>query len=297
MVRETSDLQNLENLPVEIAVGDLHSGQGLESAVKGCETIFHVAADYRLWVPDPDVMHQVNVRGTEHLLRSAMANGVERIIYTSSVSAVGIPASGEPGHEDTPVTEGDMIGPYKRSKFAAEQLVMRMIAEQGCPAVIVNPSTPIGPGDIKPTPTGRVIDDAVHGRMPAFVDTGLNIVHVDDVAEGNLLAYTHGEIGQRYILGSENISLQELLSQVASIVGRRPPSIRIPHRVAMSIAQMAEVWARLSNTVPQVTVDGVRMSRKKMYFSSDKAKEKLGYRPRPAAEAISDAVDWFRRGA
>jgi dihydroflavonol-4-reductase len=294
MVRETSDRRNLAQLDVETVVGDLRDDASLATAVKGCTAVFHVAADYRLWVPDPDVMEDINVAGTRRLLRQAMDAGVEKIVYTSSVATVGIPNDGEPGHEDTPVSLDDMIGPYKRTKFLAEQLAQRMAQEEQCPVVIVNPSTPIGPGDIKPTHTGQVIHDAVHGRMPAYVDTGLNIVHVDDVATGHLQAFKQGRSGQRYILGSENVSLKQLLEQVADMLGRTPPRIRIPHQVAMGIAFAAESWARASGKPPRVTLDGVRMSRKMMYFSSNKARQELGYEPRPAVQAVEDAVSWFK---
>ncbi|MFW2403782.1 MAG: hopanoid-associated sugar epimerase [Gammaproteobacteria bacterium] len=294
MIRENSDRSNIDHLDVEVVHGDLLTGVGLAEATAGCSSLFHVAADYRLWVPDPDNMYAANVDGTGKLLRAAMDSGVDRIVYTSSVSAVGIPADGSPGDEQTPVALEDMIGPYKRSKFLAEQLVRRMATEEKCPVVIASPSTPIGPGDVKPTPTGRVIDDAVHGRMPAFVDTGLNIVHVDDVAAGHLLAYERGQIGERYILGGENLTLQELLACVAGLVGRRPPKIRLPHQFALGVAYLSESWARLSGTVPQVTLDGVRMSQHKMFFSSARARAELEYEPRPATEAIRDAVEWFR---
>ena len=294
MVRETSDRRNLAQIDVETVVGDLRDDASLATAVKGCKAVFHVAADYRLWVPDPDVMEDINVAGTKRLLLQAMDAGVEKIVYTSSVATVGIPHGGESGHEDTPVSLDDMIGPYKRTKFLAERVAQRMAQEEQCPVVIVNPSTPIGPGDIKPTPTGQVIRDAVHGRMPAYVETGLNIVHVDDVATGHLQAFKHGRTGQRYILGSENVSLKQLLEQVAEIVGRTPPRIRIPHEVAMGIAYATEAWARVSGKPPQVTRDGVRMSRKKMYFTSDKARKELGFEPRPAVRAVEDAVSWFK---
>ena len=294
MVRGNSDRSNLRDLDVEIVHGDLVTGSGLAEATYGCGSVFHVAADYRLWVPDPEAMYAANVDGTGKLLRAAMQSGVDRIVYTSSVSVVGIPADGSPGNEETPVELEDMIGPYKRSKFLAEQLVRKLAADEGCPVVIVNPSTPIGPGDVKPTPTGRVIDDAVHGRMPAYVDTGLNIVHVDDVATGHLLACERGEVGRRYILGGENLTLQELLANVADLVGRKPPKVRLPHGVAMAAACFAEAWARITGAVPQVTRDGVRMSRYKMFFSSERAIAELGYAPRPAEDAIRDAVAWFR---
>ncbi len=294
MVRETSDRRNLAQLDVETVVADLRDDASLAAAVRGCNAVFHVAADYRLWVPDPQVMEDINVAGTRRLLRQAMDAGVEKIVYTSSVATVGIPDDGEPGHEDTPVSLDDMIGTYKRTKFLAERIAQQMEQEEQCPVVIVNPSTPIGPGDVKPTPTGQVIYDAVHGRMPAYVDTGLNIVHVDDVATGHLQAFKRGRSGQRYILGSENVSLKQLLEQVADMLGRTPPRIRIPHQVAMGIAYAAEAWARASGKPPRVTLDGVRMSRKMMYFSSNKARQELGYEPRPAVLAVEDAVSWFK---
>lgn len=293
MARAGSDCSNLDGLGVEIVRGDLRSETDIATAVAGCETVFHVAADYRLWVPDPDTMHDINVEGTRRLLRAAMDAGVDRIVCTSSVSTIGFPDDGTPGTELTPVTLDDMIGPYKRTKFLAEELAQGMAAEEGCPVVIVNPSTPIGPGDVKPTPTGRMIDDAVHGRIPAFVETGLNVVHVDDVAEGHLLACTFGDIGERYILGGEDMSLQDILGRIAARVGRRPPTIRLPHGIAMGVARVSEAWSKLTGSVPQVTVDAVRMSSHKMYFSSAKARREFDYTPRPAAEAIDAAVDWF----
>lgn len=293
MVRDGSDCRNLDDLDLEIVRGDLRSADDLAAAVRGCTFVFHVAADYRLWVPDPEVMHDINVDGTGRVLRAAMDEGVERIVYTSSVSTIGIPGDGTPGDERTAVSLHDMIGPYKRSKFLAEELARRLAMDESCPVVIVNPSTPIGPGDIKPTPTGRMIDDAVHGRMPAYVDTGLNIVHVDDVANGHLLAFDRGEPGERYILGGEDLSLRELLTLIAGMVGRRPPTVRLPHWFALGVAHVAEGWSKLSARVPQVTVDAVRMSGHKMYFSSDRARTELGYAPRPAEQAVRDAVDWF----
>jgi len=293
LVRPESDTRNVDELDVEITLGDLQNGNGLSSAMQHCDALFHVAADYRLWVPDPEVMNAINVEGTGCLLRAAMEARVKRIVYTSSVSAVGIPDDGSLGDESTPVTIDDMIGTYKRSKFLAEKLVMKMAHEEGCPVVIVNPSTPIGPRDVKPTPTGRVIDDAVHGRMPAYVDTGLNIVHVDDVAAGHILAFDKGQVRERYILGGEDMTLKELLRQVATLTGRLPPKVCIPHPVAMGIAHVDEALARLTGRVPQVTVDAVRMSKKKMYFSSARARKELGYASRPARDAIADAVAWF----
>jgi dihydroflavonol-4-reductase len=294
MARADSDQQNLADLDVEIAIADLQDPDSLTRAVQGTQLLFHVAADYRLWVPNPDAMYQTNVEGTRKLMQAAMDAGVERIVYTSSVATLGIPPNGAPGREDTPTSIENMIGPYKRSKFMAEEVVRDLAKTQNCPVVIVNPSTPIGPRDIKPTPTGRVILDAVNGRIPAFVDTGLNIVHVDDVADGHLLALDRGQVGEHYILGGEDMSLEVLLGRVARIVGRRAPRIRIPLPVAMGVAHVAEAWARVSGAEPQVTLDAVRMARKKMYFASDKAIRELGYQPRSGDLAIADAVAWFQ---
>jgi dihydroflavonol-4-reductase len=294
MTRTDSDRQNLVNLDVELAVGDLQDPATLVKAVRGVQILFHVAADYRLWVPDQKAMYETNVEGTRRLMRAAMDAGVERIVYTSSVATLGIPPDRQPGREDTPTSIDNMIGPYKRSKFMAEQLVRDMAHTEQCPVVIVNPATPMGPGDIKPTPSGRIILDAINGRIPAFVNTGLNIVHVDDVADGHLLALTKGRIGENYILGSEDMSLEVLLGQVARLVGRRPPRVRIPHQLALAVAHASEAWSRVSGREPQVTLDAVRMARKIMYFSSDKARRELGYRPRSGQHAIEDAVAWFR---
>jgi dihydroflavonol-4-reductase len=292
LARPNSDRRNLAALDVEIAEGSLEDAASLERAINGCRYLFHVAADYRLWVPEPAAMFRANVDGTRALMQAALAAGIERIVYTSSVATLGIVAGGS-ADETTPSGVADMIGPYKQSKFAAEQAVQALIAERGLPAVIVNPSTPIGPGDVKPTPTGRIIVEAAKGKMPGYVDTGLNIVHVDDVAAGQLLAAECGEVGERYILGGENMSLADILGVVARLVGRRPPSLRIPYAVVLPIAAGAELMARVTGREPFTTLDGVRMSRKKMYFSSAKAMRELGYAPRPAREAIADAIAWF----
>ncbi len=295
LARAGSDRRNIADLEVEVAEGDLTDGASLAGAVTGCEAVFHVAADYRLWALNPDEIYHANVDGTRTLMLAALEAGVPRIVYTSSVATLGLNRDGSPADEETAVTLADMIGPYKRSKFLAEEEVRRLVNERGLPAVIVNPSTPIGPRDIKPTPTGRMIRDAVAGRMPAYVDTGLNIVHVDDVAEGHLQAYRTGEVGQRYILGGENLSLSEILAEIAGLMGRKPPRIKLPHGLIMPIAHVAESWARLTRgSEPMVTPDAVRMARKWMYFSTAKAEAALGYRPRPARDAIADAVAWFR---
>lgn len=293
MTRRDSDLSNLESLPVALVTGDLRDAESLKAAIKGCAAVFHVAADYRLWVRNPTAMYDINVQGTKRVIETAMTCGIDRVVYTSSVAALASYADGSVSDENTPTNESDMIGHYKRSKYLAEKCVIDMVHKQGAPVVIVNPSTPLGPGEIKPTPTGRIIRDAMHGRIPAFVDTGLNVVHVDDVAAGHIAAFEKGVVGRRYILGGENLSLQELLTLVAEAVGRRPPSVAIPHSLAMLFAYGAEAVAYLTDEEPRATIDGVRMSRKKMFFSSDCAATELGYRWRPAEEAVRDAVSWF----
>ncbi len=292
LVRAGSDRRNLDALPVECVEGDLGDPASLRAAMTGCEALFHVAADYRLGAKDPGPMYRTNVEGTRNVLAAARAAGVERVVHTSSVATIGIPADGTPGDERTPVSIAAMIGHYKRSKFLAEQ-VAREFARDGLPVVIVNPSTPIGPGDIKPTPTGQIVLDAANGRIPAYVDTGLNIVHVDDVAEGHLAACERGRPGECYILGGENLSLQEILATIAVLVGRRPPTIRLPYAVVLPIACAADALAALTGHPGRITLEGVRMSRKRMHFSSDKAARELGYRWRPPIEAFRDAVAWF----
>ena len=294
-MRPTSDAGNLDDLPVERALGDLRDRRSVDRAIKGCEAVFHVAADYRLWVPEPKEMFDNNVNGTRNVMEAAGEAGVARIVYTSSVATLGLPCDDDAADEDTPATQDDMIGPYKQSKFAAEALVRTMIAERGLPAVIVHPSTPIGPWDRRPTPTGQIIVEAASGHMPAYVDTGLNMVHVDDVAEGHILALKHGKPGERFILGGDNLTLKQILTQIAEVTGRPAPRIQVPHNVVMPIAALAEMWGRISNREPFVTLDGVRLARKKMFFTSARAMRRLGYRPRPAADAIVDAIDWFNR--
>jgi dihydroflavonol-4-reductase len=297
LVRESSNRRNLEGLDVDIVVGDLRQPESLRSALSGCTALFHVAADYRLWARDPETLYMNNVTGTINIMRAALEAGVERIVYTSSVATLGLNRDGAPADEKTPVTLDDMIGDYKRSKYLAEEAVMRLVREDDLPAVIVNPSTPVGPRDIRPTPTGRLIVDAAAGRMPAFVDTGLNVVHVDDVARGHLLAFERGRIGERYVLGGDNMSLEEILREVARVAGRPAPRVRLPHGLVMPVAYLSEAWARVFGGEPLATVDGVRMSRKRMYFSSRKAERAFAYRHRPGADAIRDAVAWFRDSA
>jgi dihydroflavonol-4-reductase len=298
LVRPTSDRRNLKQLPVEQVIGDLTDSASLYQALIGCTSLFHVAADYRLWVPDPASIYASNLIGTRNIMQAALEADVERIVYTSSVATLGRNADGQPADELTPALLDDMVGHYKRSKFLAEREVREMVEKHGLPAVIVNPSTPVGPGDIKPTPTGRMVADAAKGRMPAYVDTGLNIVHVDDVAAGHLLAFQRGQIGERYILGGENLSLKQILVMIAGFTGRHPPRVRLPHDLVLPIAYIAEGWARMAGyQTLTLTVDGLRMSKKRMYFSSDKARRELGYAPRPAADALRDAVNWFLNGS
>ena len=295
LVRRGGDRRNLLGVMGETVEGDLTDAASLRRAAEGCRYVMHVAADYRLWVPDERAMMAANVEGTRALMGAALAAGAERVVYCSSVAALGLNADGSPADEATPVREADMIGAYKRSKYFAEQAVRAMVRDRGLPAVIVNPAGPVGPRDVKPTPTGRMILDAARGRIPAFVDTGLNIVHVDDVAEGHALALERGRIGEGYILGSENLMLGDLLAMVARAVGRRPPRIRLPHGAVWPLALGAEALARLTGIEPMVTRDHLKMARKRMFFSSAKAQGELGYAPRPASAAVADAVAWFRQ--
>jgi dihydroflavonol-4-reductase len=296
LIRANSDRRNLAGLPVEIMIGDLKDRASLDRALAGCSILFHVAADYRLWVPNPQEIYETNVTGTCNIMLAAAQAGVTRIVYTSSVATLGLTPDGSPADENTPVSLADMIGHYKRSKFLAEAEVKRLAEEQGLPVVIVNPSTPVGPRDIKPTPTGRMIVEAASGRMPAYVDTGLNLVHVDDLAIGHLLALERGEIGERYVLGAVNVTLKKILTELAAITGRRPPRIRLPHNLVLPVAYISEAWARMTGlNEPRVTLVGVRLAKKRMFFSAEKARRVLGFHPRPIEEALRDAVDWFRQ--
>jgi dihydroflavonol-4-reductase len=295
LTRPNNDRRNLRGLDVEIVEGDLGVPSSYSAALKGCDALFHVAADYRIWVPDPAAMHRINVDGTRTLMEAAQQAAIPRIVYTSSVATLGIHPDGTSSNEDTPVTYADMVGTYKRSKFMAEQEVQRLINHYGLPAVIVNPSTPIGPRDVKPTPTGRIVVDAVRGRMPAYVDTGLNIAHVEDIAMGHWLAFEKGRIGERYILGGENLSLERMLTIIAEHVGRSPPKVKLPRELLFPLAYLMEAVARITRKEPIVTRDALRMSKKKMYFSSAKAERDLGYKFRPAQLAIADAIAWFRQ--
>ncbi len=293
LLRAGSDQTNIRDLAVEVVEGDLLKPETLCGAVEGCDGVFHVAADYRLWTRNPESMFRTNVDGSRAIVHAALSAGVSRIVYTSSVGVLGHVPGGA-ADEETPVTYAEMIGPYKQSKFRADEAVRQLIEEKGAPVVIVNPSTPIGPRDIKPTPTGRVIVEAASGKMPAYVDTGLNVAHVDDVAAGHLLAFDKGSVGERYILGGDDMPLADILAVVARQTKRRPPSVKLPHSAIIPIAHLAEAWTLMvGGDEPFVTVDGVRMARKKMFFSSAKAERELGYCHRPADQALNDAVTWF----
>ena len=296
LVRRESDRRNIHGLDVELAEGNLNDLQSLRSAVKGCRALYHAAADYRLWVKDPKALYEINVAATRDLLLLASEAGVERIVYTSSVATLGREPSGRPADELTPASIDEMTGHYKRSKFLAEEDVNRLVRDEKIPVVIVNPSTIIGPRDIRPTPTGRMVEEAARGKIPAFVDTGLNVVHVDDVATGHVQAYEHGKIGERYVLGGDDMMLREILAEIASLVGRQPPRIRLPRSAVLPVAYIAEFAARIRGSAvePLVTVDGIKMSKTFMFFSSEKAKLAIGYAPRPGREALADAVEWLR---
>ena len=293
-VRSGSDRRNLDGLDVEVAVGDLTDRASVRRAAAGCDAVFHVAADYRLWVADSTPMYRANVDGSVNVLESAAEAGAKGMVYTSSVAVLGLNKDRTPADEETPVTLADMVGHYKRSKYLAEATVRKRAAELGFPLVTVNPSTPIGPRDVKPTPTGRILLDAAAGRMPAFVDTGLNLVHVDDVAAGHLAAARLGVPGERYILGGDDFTLQQILKLVAEHVGRRASTIRLPHWSVYPLAVGAEAIAMLTKREPRVTLDGLRMSKKHMYFSSRKAQRDLKYRWRDPRLAVAAAVDWFK---
>ena len=294
LVRRNSDRRNLQPLDVEIAEGELANMDSLDGAAAGCHALFHVAADYRLGAPQPEQLYRTNVDGTRNILEAARRAGVRRVVYTSSVATIGIPADGSPGTEATPVGLADMVGHYKRSKYLAEQTVLEWARTSGS-VVIVNPSTPVGPGDVKPTPTGQLVRDAAAGRMPAYLDTGLNIVHVDDVAAGHLLAFDRGRDGQRYILGGQDLTLREILAEISALAGRKPPRIQLPVAAVLPIAYLAQGMARLTGRTTRITVEGVRMARKRMFFSSEKAERELGYRSRAPREAFADALAWLRQ--
>jgi len=295
LVRPTSSRRNLVNLNAEIFEGDMRDETVITRALAGARYLFHVAADYRLWARDPSQIERNNLECTEVVMRAALQQRVERVVYTSSVATLRVNGKTTAANEDSPLTIDEAIGAYKRSKVMAERLVERMVAKENLPAIIVNPSTPIGAHDVRPTPTGRVIVDAARGKIPAFVETGLNLVDVEDVARGHLLALDHGRLGERYILGGHNITLEQLLSEIAGITGRRPPRVKLPWWPLFPIAHAAEAVARLTGKEPLCTVDGLNMSKNRMFFSSAKAERELGYRPGPYLGALRTAVGWFGR--
>ncbi len=295
LARKQSPRGNIEGLDAEVAIGDLRDAASLEPAFRGVDKLYHVAADYRFWAPDPNEIIEANRTGVGNIMNAALAAGVSRIVYTSSVATLKLNVEGIPVDETSPARPEQAIGAYKKSKTIAERLVEKMIAERGLPAVIVNPSTPIGPRDIKPTPTGRLIVEAANGRMPGYVDTGLNLVHVEDVAAGHLAAMDKGRIGERYILGGQDAPLGVILSDLAKLVGRKPPRLKIPRGPLFPFAYAAEALAQITKKEPFATVDALRMAKYRMYFSSRKAERELGYSARPYHEALADAVEWFRR--
>ncbi len=292
LMRPTASRANIRGLDVEPVSGDMRDAASMAAAMSGARYLFHVAADYRLWARDPGEIERNNLDGARATMQAALRAGVERVVYTSSVAALK-PGAGEAVDEASRHTPQSVIGAYKRSKLVAEREVERLIVEKNLPAVIVSPSTPIGPRDIKPTPTGRIIVEAATGRMPAFVDTGLNLVHVEDVAEGHFLALEKGRIGQNYILGGEDVSLETMLGDIAGLTGRRPPRVKLPRWPLFPLAYGAELMARLTGRQPFLTADALRMSRYWMFFSSAKAKAELGFAARPYREGLKDALAWF----
>lgn len=294
LMRPTSPRTNLAGFESETVEGDMRDWASMIRALKGVRYLFHVAADYRLWARDPEEIVRNNVDGVRGTMLAALETHVEKIVYTSSVAALK-PIAGGVADETSRHTDKTAIGAYKRSKVAAERLVEMMIAERGLPAIIVSPSTPIGPRDVKPTPTGRIIVEAATGRIPAFVDTGLNLAHVDDVAEGHLLALEHGRIGENYVLGGQDATLREMLAAIAKLRGRRAPRIKLPRAPLYPLAYAAEAVARRTGKEPFLTVDALRMSKHHMFFSSKKAQRELGYKARPYMDGLADALAWFEQ--
>jgi len=294
LVRTTSNLNNLEGLNAETATGDLRDPASIDKAMSGCDTVFHVAADYRLWVRDPEEMYRSNVEGTRAILESARKNGVRRVVYTSSVATMGFTRNGNPADEDSPVALADMIGHYKRSKFMAEQIALEA-GRSGMDVVVVNPTTPVGEQDIKPTPTGRIILDFLKRKFPAYVDTGLNLVDVTECARGHVAALERGKSGERYILGGENLTLKQILDKLGAITGLSSPSVKLPYFFAFAAAAVDEtITGRILHREPRATIDAVRMGRKKMFASSAKSERDLGWKLVPAENALRRAVEWFR---
>ena len=293
LVRPSSDLGGLADLAIETVTGDLGDPASLAAALEGCRELFHVAADYRLWAPNPAEIYASNVEGTRNILQAARDAGVERVVYTSTVGCIGVPGNGDPGDEDRAVALSEMEGPYKRSKYLAEQAALEF-ATEGFPVVIVNPTAPVGEGDRKPTPTGQIIVDFLRGAMPAYLDTGLNIVDVRDVARGHLAAMEHGVSGERYILGGRNTTLREIFNALSKISGRPAPKIRIPYAAAYAYGAVSTAAARLTGRPPRAPLDAVRMARKKMFIRSAKAEREIGFSPGRVEEALERAIRWFR---
>jgi dihydroflavonol-4-reductase len=294
LIRRHSNLQALEGLPLDRLEGDLRDTASLDRAMHGIQRVFHVAADYRLWTRRPEEIYESNVEGTRNLLAAAQRAGVERIVYTSTVATIAVHRRGALPNEDTQATLDEMIGHYKRSKFLAEQVAVEAAAS-GVPVVIVNPTAPVGPGDWKPTPTGRIIVDFLSGKMPAYVDTGLNVAAVEDVAAGHLLAAEKGRIGQRYILGARNMTLKQILDALSAITGRPAPRVRLPHAFALAAGYADEWFSRIAGREPQIPVEGVKMSKHRMFVESDKAQRELGYQPTPVETALERAVCWYEQ--
>jgi dihydroflavonol-4-reductase len=293
VVRGSSPRANLADFPGELVEADLRDEAAVAAAMQGAGSLFHVAADYRLWARDPEEIVRNNLSMTQAVMNAALSAGVARVVYTSSVATL-LPLDGAVSDETHPATPSQATGAYKRSKVVAERLVEQMVAEKGLPAVIVNPSTPIGPRDVRPTPTGRVVVEAANGKMPAYVDSGLNLVHVEDVANGHLLAEAKGQVGRRYVLGGQDVKLGQMLADIAALVGRKPPGVKLPIAPLFPIAAMAELGGMITGREPFVTLDSLRMARHRMFYSSARAEAELGYHARPYVEALGDAVAWFR---
>jgi dihydroflavonol-4-reductase len=294
LVRSGSDLRNIQELQAERVMGDLRDAASLKKAVAGCDVVFHVAADYRLWVRDPDEMYRSNVEGTKAILEAARESKVRRMVYTSSVATMGFQSNGHLANEESPVSLANMIGPYKRSKYMAEELAIRA-GNSGMDVVVVNPTTPVGERDIKPTPTGRIVVDFLKKKFPAYVDTGLNLVDVAECAQGHIAALEKGRSGERYILGGENLTLKQILDRLADITGLPSPKIKVPYVVALATGVVDQVvTGYIRNREPRATIDAVRMGRKKMFVSSGKAEQDLGWKTVPVDAALRRAVEWFQ---
>lgn len=293
LVRNGRDTSSLEDKGLQVCRGDLCLASSLDAAVAGCDVVFHVAAQYSLWVPDVRVMYQTNVEGTRRLLEAALKHGVKKVVYTSSVATLAIPRNGQPGTEEQQARPQDLVGHYKRSKFLAEKVALEM-CQKGLPVVVVNPSTPVGPGDARPTPTGRIVLDYLRRKMPAYVDTGLNLVDVADVAQGHILALERGRVGERYILGNKNLSLREIFAILEQITGIPAPRRRIPLWVALGAAYTDELLCRVRRCPPHVPVVGVKLAAKHMYFDASKAVRELGLPQTPPEQALERAVQWYK---